>query len=337
MYKKTFLFVIILSVLSLTACQIPVQMVYQTTPQPVQVQQHAVEDDTVAKLMGTMAVMETKLASLPTSGPPIIITATAANTVEPTAVLTSTSTATTTPTAITTPCNRAKYRADITIPDGKRIDTGDSFVKTWRMLNNGTCTWGPGYSLVFDHGDLLGGSTVVPLTTTVFPGGTVDLSVYLKAPNSSGTYQGYWMLQDPNGVKFGIGDDAQSPFWVKILASPYDSHAPEIYGSCKLTSVTPDLYTKVAPGTETNVHWIIKNVGSTAWTKGDTYYLYVSGERMYVGDDTYTLNQDVGPGQQVDIVVPMKGPDAPGYYTTAWGIAHGSTRYCAFSVTLNVK
>ncbi|RLC66117.1 MAG: hypothetical protein DRH97_07000 [Chloroflexi bacterium] len=55
------------------------------------------------------------------------------------------------------PCDRAAYVKDVTIPDGTDLAPGDNFTKTWRLKNTGTCTWTSGYSLVFDHGDSMGG------------------------------------------------------------------------------------------------------------------------------------------------------------------------------------
>jgi hypothetical protein len=122
-----------------------------------------------------------------------------------------------TPTAGVEGCiDRAGFVADVTIPDDTFIDPGDSFVKTWRLQNQGTCTWTSSYALVFSHGDQMSGAGSVPLSGTVNPGDTVDLSVNLTAPGSQGTYQGYWMLRNGNGVLFGIGGSGTSPFWVKI-------------------------------------------------------------------------------------------------------------------------
>jgi hypothetical protein len=97
------------------------------------------------------------------------------------------------------------------------MTAGDDFTKTWRLKNNGTCTWTSGYQLVFDHGDAMGGPSSVPLTSgTVAPGQTIDISVDLTAPSKPGAYQGYWKLRNPSGVLFGWGSNADSAFWVKI-------------------------------------------------------------------------------------------------------------------------
>lgn len=123
------------------------------------------------------------------------------------------------PTATQTPlpCNQAKFVTDVTYPDGSLLTAGQTFLKTWRLMNGGTCTWTSGYQLMFDHGDPLGvpaGYAQSLTSGTVAPGQTVDVSVNLTAPATAGTYQGFWRLRDPGGVIFGT--TTGGPFWVKI-------------------------------------------------------------------------------------------------------------------------
>jgi hypothetical protein len=123
-------------------------------------------------------------------------------------------------TPIPIPCDRATFVEDVSYPDNTEVTGGTTFIKTWRLRNNGSCTWNSSYSLVFDHGDSMGGAASAQLTTgIVAPGQLIDVSVTLKAPSTPGTYQGYWKLRNGAGVIFGIGADAQSPFWVKIKAT----------------------------------------------------------------------------------------------------------------------
>jgi hypothetical protein len=44
----------------------------------------------------------------------------------------------------------------------------------------------------------------------------VDVSLTLKAPTDPGTYQGFWKLRNPAGQVFGLGENAEKDFWVKI-------------------------------------------------------------------------------------------------------------------------
>jgi hypothetical protein len=109
--------------------------------------------------------------------------------------------------------NIASFVADLTIPDDTEITAGESFTKTWQLYNNGDCTWGPSYSLVFVSGEQMDAPESTPLPV-VEPGSTVDLSLLMVAPAESGDYRGDWQLRDPNGLLFGPGDD---PIWVQIV------------------------------------------------------------------------------------------------------------------------
>ena len=105
-------------------------------------------------------------------------------------------TATQTPTAVTGGFDQAEFWSDVTIPDGTDFDPGTEFTKVWRLRNSGTNTWTPGYSLAFFGGEQMSGPAEVPLTGNVSPGDTVDVSVDLVAPDSGGTYQGFWKMRN---------------------------------------------------------------------------------------------------------------------------------------------
>ena len=60
--------------------------------------------------------------------------------------------------------NQASFVSDVTVPDDTVVPAGSTFVKTWRIRNDGTCTWTPGsYALVFTGGDALSGPDEVNL------------------------------------------------------------------------------------------------------------------------------------------------------------------------------
>jgi len=120
--------------------------------------------------------------------------------------------------------NRIKFIKDVTVPDNAKVDAGAKFTKTWRLKNVGTCTWTEDYKLVFAQGEQMDGPDSQPLAETVKPNKTVDISVELVAPLKKGKYTGEWLLQTPDGEKFGLGKDGKKPFWLKITV-PKD--APE--------------------------------------------------------------------------------------------------------------
>ncbi|MFN2297327.1 MAG: NBR1-Ig-like domain-containing protein [Anaerolineales bacterium] len=117
-------------------------------------------------------------------------------------------------------CLRAEFVADITIPDNFEIPPAAPFSKTWRLKNTGDCAWNTHFELVFDHGDRMGAPDSQPLPKEIIaPDDVVNLSVNLVAPDADGTYQGFFKLRAPDGTVFGIGADADTAFWVKIVVN----------------------------------------------------------------------------------------------------------------------
>jgi hypothetical protein len=115
-------------------------------------------------------------------------------------------------------CNRvaAGIPFDVTIPDDTVMQPGQSFTKTWRLVNNGTCKWTRLYAVVFFSGNPMGAQQTQYLNAEVLPGQSIDVSVEFIAPFESGTYQSNWMLQSQAGELFGLGPNGDAPFWVRI-------------------------------------------------------------------------------------------------------------------------
>jgi len=122
-----------------------------------------------------------------------------------------------TPSDTPIPCNLAKFLSDVTVPDGTIFEPGETFTKTWRLKNVGSCAWTSGYDIVFFGGDAMDAPASVQLTAgTVNPGQNVDVSVDMTAPASEGTYQGNWKLREPGDELFGIDNSTSGLFWVEI-------------------------------------------------------------------------------------------------------------------------
>jgi hypothetical protein len=118
------------------------------------------------------------------------------------------------PTAITY-CDWATFIKDVTIPDGTQLSPGETFTKTWRLQNRGTCTWTPDYDVVFHNGAQMSGTTM-QVPGYVPPGGSVDIAVTFTAPSTPGHYVGYWILRNSSGILFGTGAWADETFYVDI-------------------------------------------------------------------------------------------------------------------------
>lgn len=105
---------------------------------------------------------------------------------------------------------------DVTIRDHTVMAPGENFTKTWRLVNAGSCKWTRLYKLVFFSGNSLEANFEQNLNGEVLPGSSIDLSVAMVAPVTTGIYQSNWMLQNEKGELFGIGPNADAPFWVII-------------------------------------------------------------------------------------------------------------------------
>jgi hypothetical protein len=106
-------------------------------------------------------------------------------------------------------CDVAQFIDDVTVPDGTTLKPNETFTKTWRFKNVGTCSWTPSYAVVFSSGDSMNGPATQALAGNVNPGQTVDISVELTTPAAAGNYKGFWKLRNAAGVHF-------SQFYVDI-------------------------------------------------------------------------------------------------------------------------
>jgi hypothetical protein len=125
-------------------------------------------------------------------------------------------------------CDWAGFVRDVTIPDGTVLSPGSTFTKTWRLENKGTCTWTRQYSLVYSGGNQLGATNTVPLSISIEPGQTVDVSVEMVAPQTPGSYISYWMLSNSSGKVFGLGEQANGVLWVKVQVANPNQQNPDI-------------------------------------------------------------------------------------------------------------
>jgi hypothetical protein len=153
-----------------------------------------------------------------------------------------------TPTQTTTsvPCYLAKLVGDSTVPDGTPINPGASFIKTWQLRNEGSCTWDSGYRIVFVSGELMSDQKLFPWTGgAVGYGDGVEVSVKLVAPYDPGTYQSDFKLLAPDGTYIGLGVE-NTAFWTRIVVpSIATTTAPDWEGPYPPTTLYPANYSAI--------------------------------------------------------------------------------------------
>lgn len=212
---------------SLAGCNLPAQATTTPTLNVTQAYQ------TVEARLTEAIALTPKFSA--TASPGAAVTPVQA-TPSPTQILETVTPASTSPPSAS--CNQALPGApiDVTIPDDTELRPGEAFTKIWRLQNVGTCPWTSDYTLVWFSGERLEAPLEVSLNETVTYGQSVDLSVEMKAPDTEGTYQSNWKLQDPSGTLFGIGPNFDSAFWVRIVVEGL----PLITGTpTATTTITP--------------------------------------------------------------------------------------------------
>jgi hypothetical protein len=142
---------------------------------------------------------------------------------------TDTSTPSPRPTATIGCDDSSQFISDVTIPDNTVMKPGQTFTKTWRLQNSGSCDWITSFDAVLVGGSTMGGPSSVPLPGTVPSKGTIDISIDLVAPRTSGVHRSDYQMRNADDTLFGI------VFYVQILVAPTPTPASGVYRSGKLT------------------------------------------------------------------------------------------------------
>jgi len=87
-------------------------------------------------------------------------------------------------------------------PDNTQMTAGQSFVKTWKIKNSGTCTWSTGYTIIYAGYSTQMSGQPQPLPLPVTPGQEIQISVNFVAPAQAGSYLSAWTLDDGDGTAY---------------------------------------------------------------------------------------------------------------------------------------
>jgi hypothetical protein len=193
--------------------------------------------------------------------------------------------------------------SDMTYPNGSAVAITQVFTKTWRLVNQGSCTWTSDYQIVPAQAN---GQRSYNLGVNVPPGHYVDISLTFTAPVKAGAYGGSFKLQSPAGEVFGIGPDGNSSFGflvdVQNINTPTSFYVTDVDMSINASSVSVScppgkkfvFSAKISvsgPGTVT-YHWVFSN-GDTS----DNEDLVFDGEGSQTVSTSWTLGskKDVSP------------------------------------------
>ena len=132
----------------------------------------------------------------------------------------------------TASCYGLTFVSDVSIPDNTPVTAGQTFTKTWKLKNAGSCAWDAGFKFAFTGGEQMGGTTFT-LPAAVAAGAVYDVSVPMTAPNKSGTLRGNWRMQTAGGQSFG------DEVYVQVVVGGGSGAAPTNTGGAPAETSTP--------------------------------------------------------------------------------------------------
>lgn len=223
--------------------------------------------------------------------------------------------------------DEAGWVADVTVADGTLVQPGQTFLKTWRVRNKGTTTWGDGYRLSFFNHQRMDGPESVLLPPAA-PGEEVDVSVTLRAPNEPGTHRSTWKPRTPHGAFF---DHEQ---YVEIVVPREAPPSQRVDEARYVADVTVEDGTLVQPGQPFTKTWRIRNSGTTAW--GDGYELAFFGDQRMQGPESVPL-PSAAPGQTVDVSVVLTAPAGAGLHRSTWKPRNPQGEFFDFAMYAEVR
>jgi len=134
----------------------------------------------------------------------------------------------------------ARFVSDVSIEDGTNVNPEQSFVKIWKLRNEGTTAWPEATQLIYVGGDKISPSDSIQVPA-IEPNQEVDVAVDMVAPSKPGRYISYWRLATPDGTRFG------QRVWIDIIVATETSESKQEQGSTQTIPIVMEVETPTAP------------------------------------------------------------------------------------------
>ena len=210
-------------------------------------------------------------------------------------------------------CYNATLLVDMTDPNVTDFKPGDTFKKTWRLINTGTCDWNGDFKITHVGGDILGTDTT-KIRRKVGVGIIADISLNMVAPNGVGRVTSNWQMATDAGNRFGPVITVA----IDLPGGASTGGSGTCYNATLVSDVTVPAGTEMKPGDAFTKTWEIQNSGTCEWTK-DFKITHVGGSLL--GSDTTKIRKFVKDGTTTKISLDMIAPNGSGPVTSSWQMA----------------
>ena len=238
--KQKAITILLAGILILTACGAGDTEATPTLDAANLIQTQAIETFSAVLTRTALAVTQTP-SSTPTTLPTFAPVTTSAVITLP---------AVTQPAALspTASCYQLRFVSDVSIPDNTQMAPGQTFTKTWKVKNTGSCAWEAGFKFVFVGGEQMNGTTYT-LPSSVAANAELEISIPMIAPtNKTGALRGNWRMSTAGGQFFG------DEVYVLIVvggATLTSTSAPPTNTSVPPTATTAATETPITPSPTT--------------------------------------------------------------------------------------
>ena len=199
------------------------------------------------------------------------------------------------------------FLTDEATPPDTHLVSGQQFVKSWRVRNDGQVAWDRRYGLRLRGGTAMTSKQRSPLPPTL-PGMEQLLTLELVAPAGPGVFTSYWEAVDPAGRPFGDQLSVRITCLAAIISAQF------------IADVTVPDDSELPAGQRFTKTWRVRNNGTIQWNNQFTLN-FVRGTPMAAERTVHLAT--LAPGEETEISLTLRAPFTQGTYFCDWQFRDG--------------